>query len=135
MSRIKRYSFLIAAFLVVVLLAACSTTQQTGGTTNQTTNPPTNPPTNLTGDAAAGQQIFADNCTGCHGDQGTGGGGAPALSPARDTLKGSDATTFNQNLVDVITHGRRRMPAWGDAGMLTSQQIADVAAYIMSLNK
>ena len=127
MSRNKLYSLLIATFLIVVILAACSTAQPTSGSTN--------PPTNLTGDAAAGQQIFAENCTGCHGDQGTGGGGAPALNPARDTLKGSDTTTFNQNLIDVITHGRRRMPGWGDGGMLTPQQIADVAAYIMSLNK
>ena len=127
MSRNKRYSFLIAAFLVVVLLAACGSAQPTSGSTN--------PPTNLSGDAAAGQQIFADNCAGCHGDQGTGGGGPPALNPARATLKGSDATVFNQNLVDIITHGIRRMPAWGDSGMMTAQQIADVAAYIMSLNK
>jgi mono/diheme cytochrome c family protein len=29
----------------------------------------------------------------------------------------------------------RNMPAWGDNGALTPQQIADVIAYIMSLNK
>ena len=131
MSKIKFLSFLFMTVLVIVLLSACGSSQTGGSPTTAATNPPTN----LTGDATAGQQIFDQNCSGCHGPQGTGGGGAPALNPARDILKGSDTTAFSQNLIDVITHGRRRMPAWGDSGNLTTQQIADVAAYIMSLNK
>jgi hypothetical protein len=43
----------------------------------------------------------------------------------------------------VIEHGFRpegeetviKMPAWGDEGRLTPQQIADVIAYILELNK
>src|SRR6185437_3007454 len=33
-----------------------------------------------TGDAAAGKQVFADNCAVCHGSLGTGGNGGPDLT-------------------------------------------------------
>jgi len=110
----------------------------------------------LTGDATSGAQIFVDNCVKCHGDAGKGGvenagtadGTVPPLSPIDDTLKSSDYKTFATNLDLFIEHGStpeladgatpppaREMPAWGDTGKLQPQQIADVIAYLISLNK
>ncbi len=104
---------------------------------------------NLTGDPAAGANVFT-KCQACHGKEGTGGkanpgsaaGTIPALNPVRETLKSSDPKTFATNLDLFIEHGakptgsnpERSMVAFGDRKMLTPQQIADVIAYIISLN-
>ena len=105
---------------------------------------------NLTGDPAAGAEVFA-KCKGCHGDEGTGGkanpgslaGTIPALNPINPALKGANEKEFATNIDLFIEHGAtpagsspaRTMPAFGDKQMLTAQQIADVIAYIISLNK
>ncbi len=103
---------------------------------------------NLTGDAASGEKIFTNNCAVCHGQQGKGGvanpgsedGVVPAINPADDMFSKTDPTKFAQQLDLFIEHGShttgpKQMPAWGDSGGLTPQQIADVIAYIISLNK
>ena len=105
---------------------------------------------NLTGDPNSGQQIFAANCQTCHASQGKGGnpnpgssdGTIPALNPIDLTIKNSDYKTFATNLDLFIQHGSTpegssptfSMPPWGDKNALTQQQIADVIAYIISLN-
>ncbi|MCL4529384.1 MAG: c-type cytochrome [Chloroflexi bacterium] len=105
---------------------------------------------NLTGDANSGAQIFAQNCVPCHNTAGKGGnpnpgsdaGTIPALNPINPALKSSDHLTFVTNLDLFIQHGSTpagpgptfSMPAWGDKNALTQQQIADVIAYIISLN-
>ena len=105
----------------------------------------------LTGDPAAGATVFAANCTPCHGQAGKGGianpgsalGTVPTLSPIDPLLKGADSKTFAMNIDMFIQHGStpkgpnpfRTMPAWGDQNALTQQQIADVIAYLISLNK
>ncbi len=105
---------------------------------------------NLTGDASAGAQLFAANCFSCHGAEGKGGisnpgsadGTTPALNPIDPTLKDPDYKTFAANLDLFLQHGSTpagpgptfTMPAWGDLAALTQQQIADVIAYLISLN-
>ena len=105
----------------------------------------------LTGDAASGQQIFAANCQTCHSAEGKGGianpgssdGTVPALNPIDPTLKDPDLKTFATNLDLFIEHGSTpegtnptfSMPPWGDKKALNPQQIADVIAYLISLNK
>ena len=105
----------------------------------------------LTGDATSGQQIFSANCAVCHGADGKGGnpnagstdGTIPALNPIDPLLKDADLKTFATNLDLFIEHGSTpegpgptfTMPAWGDKKLLTPQQIADVIAYVISLNK
>jgi mono/diheme cytochrome c family protein len=105
---------------------------------------------NLTGDPSSGQQIFAANCVLCHNTAGKGGnpnpgsaaGTIPALNPINPLLKGSDHVTFVTNLDLFVQHGSTpagpgptfSMPPWGDSGKLTQQQIADVIAYVISLN-
>jgi mono/diheme cytochrome c family protein len=105
----------------------------------------------LTGDSAEGAKIFAANCIPCHGAEGVGGvvnfgstdGTVPALNPIDPTLKDPTYKTYASNLALFLQHGSKpaganpifQMPAWGDSGTLTQQQIADVIAYVISLNK
>ncbi len=104
----------------------------------------------LTGDAKAGLQVFSKNCAVCHGAEGKGGvknsgstdGEVPALNPIDPTLIDDDAKTYATNLDLFLEHGSTpggtnptlKMLPFGDAKTLTSQQIADVIAYLMSLN-
>jgi hypothetical protein len=67
----------------------------------------------------------------------------PALSPIDPTLKSADFTEFATNLDLFIEHGStpagpnpaRKMLPWGDKDLLSPQEIADVIAYVISLNK
>jgi cytochrome c oxidase cbb3-type subunit III len=80
-------------------------------------------------DAAAGKKIFADNCSSCHGDAGTGNQelGAPNLTD-KIWLYGSDEAA----LVETITNGRTGvMPAW--VGRLDPSTIKAMAVYVHSL--
>jgi mono/diheme cytochrome c family protein len=104
----------------------------------------------LTGDAEAGKATFAANCVACHGAEGKGSvanpgskeGFVPVLNPAPQGLKNADPKIFAENIDLFVQHGSTpagtnavfQMPAWGDTGALTQQQIADVIAYIISLN-
>jgi len=136
-------------------VADVSTTKEVQGETEVTIARPSNaggtgPAVDLTGDANSGKQIFADNCQLCHAAEGKGGnpnpgatdGGIPALNPIDPTLISSDYKTFAGNLDLFIEHGSTpegtnptfSMPAWGDKGRLAPQQIADVIAYVISLN-
>jgi mono/diheme cytochrome c family protein len=106
---------------------------------------------NLTGDAASGAQIFQTNCVPCHGPEGKQGvpnpgsddGSVPPLNPIDPTMVSSDYKTFASNIDLFVQHGSTpagtnpaiSMPAWGDKNALTQQQIADVIAYVISLNK
>jgi mono/diheme cytochrome c family protein len=106
---------------------------------------------NLTGDKSAGEKVFSDNCQVCHGPQGTDNvenpgsddGTVPPLNPIDPTLISSDYQTFAYNLDLFLQNGSTpagvnptfTMPAWGAKGDLTQQQIADVIAYVISLNQ
>ena len=105
---------------------------------------------NLTGDSNSGQQLFVTNCQTCHAVEGKGNnpnpgsadGTVPALNPIDPTLKNPDYKIFATNIDLFIEHGSTpegknptfSMPPWGDKGALTPQQIADVIAYVVSLN-
>ena len=109
------------------------------------------PAVDLTGNVDAGKQLFADNCVLCHGDEGKGDlpnpgsldETVPPLNPIDDTLVNPDYKTFAINIDLFLEHGSvpegpqpaRNMPAWGDRGALTPQQIADLIAYVISLNQ
>ncbi len=136
--------------------AASSTPEPTPGTGAEPPARPSNPggpgqAVQLTGDATVGVEMYTSNCQKCHGEQGKGGvvnpgstdGTIPPLNPIDTTLVDKDLTTYAVNLDLFIEHGstpegtnpQQTMPAWGDDKKLTPQQIADVIAYIMSLNK
>lgn len=105
---------------------------------------------NLNGDPQSGAQVFV-NCVPCHGNQGKGGvanagsadGTVPALNPIDPTIGNKDLKVFSYNIDLFVEHGSTpdgpnptlKMPAWGDTKGLTPQQIADVIAYVISLNR
>jgi mono/diheme cytochrome c family protein len=109
------------------------------------------PAIDLQGNIDNGKKIFVANCEICHEEEGKGGlpnpgssdGTVPPLNPIDSTLVSPDYKTFATNLDLFIEHGSvpegpepvRDMPAWGDRGALTPQEIADVIAYVISLNK
>lgn len=69
-----------------------------------------------------GATVFADNCAGCHGGDGTGGIG-PRLAGGRVVAQFPDPA----DQIAVVTNGRGGMPAWG--GKLTDEEIAAVVEY------
>lgn len=74
------------------------------------------------GDPKAGKTIFADNCSVCHGSEGSGGNVGPSLQEAQ-LAQEEEAV-----LVQII-EGGDGMPPFG--GQLSDQEIADVAAYVV----
>ena len=152
----KKFSLLFIFMLVISLLvAACGAkpTEAPAGTEAADIASSNKPgeAINLTGDPAAGAGIFRTKCAECHGKEGKSGqanpgsedGTIPPLNPVEPDIKSPDAKTFATNLDLYIEHGAKpegdnptkMMPAFGDNKKLTPQQIADVIAYIMSLNK
>ena len=135
MKRKANIIIIIAVCLSVLILAACAPKDLTKPGKAVT----------LTGDPAAGQVVYNSYCKSCHGPAGTGGvvnpgsddGTIPELAPIDMDFK--DATAMDL----VIEHGSKpegadtvtKMPAFGDEGTLKPQQIADVIAYVLSLNK
>ena len=94
----------------------------------------------LLGYALAGGKIaFGDNCSACHG---TGGVGRPGAYPSL----ADDVWLWGGTLADIqqtITHGVRnedpesrtsQMPSFGADGILSAEQIAQVAPYVVSLS-
>ena len=106
---------------------------------------------NLTGDPNAGKKVYENYCQVCHGlegmdnvlNPGSDDGTVPALNPIDSTLISPDYKTYAYNIDLFIQNGSVppgsnpafQMPAWGAKGASTQQQIADVIAYIISLNK
>jgi quinohemoprotein ethanol dehydrogenase len=72
-------------------------------------------------DAAAGGQVFAANCSVCHGADGKGGNGGPDLTSIPSAKQMAV-------VVKQVTNGGRGMPAF--KGQLNDTQIDDVAAYV-----
>jgi mono/diheme cytochrome c family protein len=94
-------------------------TETTGTETTETTPTETTPA--VEGDPVAGKTVFTTNCGGCHtlSDAGTSGTVGPNLDDSQP-----NATL----VVDRVTNGQGVMPPF--SGVLTEQQIADVAAYV-----
>lgn len=104
----------------------------------------------LTGDAKRGMPAFGQICAACHGPQGVQGipnpgsedGFVPSLNPIDSTLLNKDPKTFALNIDLFIEHGSipdgkgpmLAMPAFGDNKIISDQAIADLIAYVISLN-
>jgi mono/diheme cytochrome c family protein len=105
---------------------------------------------NLPGDPVAGAALYKPNCALCHGDEGKGGvlnpgsddGTIPPLNPIDPLIIDPDLQTYIYNIDLFLQNGSknpgpnvaRSMPPWGAQNGLTQQQIADVIAYLISLN-
>jgi cytochrome c oxidase cbb3-type subunit 3 len=87
---------------------------------------------------AAGQSAFADNCAPCHGSGAQGAKGYPNLN--------DDVWIWGGTLADIkqtITYGARSgnpqarvnaMPAFGETGLLTRDQINDLVEYVLQVS-
>jgi S-disulfanyl-L-cysteine oxidoreductase SoxD len=90
------------------------------------------------GTSAQGAKIFDENCSACHGDNGKGGGIAPALV-TNTPIRGIDETTvtianfwpYATTLFDYI---RRAMP-WQQPRSLSDNDVYALTAYILAQNK
>lgn len=162
--RVKKKAFALLAFLLIfsMFLTACGGTgnaEKKGDEAGEAAKPSNSggpgQAVSLTGDATKGAQVFSDNCVSCHGDQGKGGvqnpgsadGTVPPLNPIDSSMVSTDNKTFATNIDLFLEHGSTpeadkagdtpalQMKAFGDQKLLTPQQIADVIAYVISLNK
>ncbi len=82
---------------------------------------PAKPAAPATVSVAAGKQVFASNCSTCHGALGRGGNGGPDLT----TIPSAKQVSV---VVKQVTNGGAGMPSF--KGQLTTAQINDVAAYV-----
>jgi mono/diheme cytochrome c family protein len=103
----------------------------------------------LIGDRKRGESLFTQNCQSCHGPQGkdnvsnpgSSDGTVPPLNPIDRDLANKKATVFAANIDRFIQHGSVPagsnpvlfMPNWEEK--LSQQEIADLEAYIMRLNR
>jgi len=75
--------------------------------------------------AARGQKIYAESCSGCHGDDLSGSGQAPAL-----TGKDFNMDWIDLAMSDLYDRTSGTMPA-DKPGTLKPDQAADVIAYLL----
>ena len=118
-----RKLLLLALVLVAVVgFAACgggTTTEPTPASTPAATSPaatPTSTPTQAAGDPAA---VYAENCAGCHKEDGSGGFGPD--------LRGEDNVG---RVAEQVRAGGGGMPSF--SGDLTDAQIKALAEYVVS---
>ena len=72
-------------------------------------------------DPVRGAEIFAGECSGCHGNGGTGGVGPALVGSGLDPAQ----------VATVVQQGRGVMPA----GIVSGQDRADVVAYVVSVSR
>jgi mono/diheme cytochrome c family protein len=108
------------------------------------------PAAGMQGSVEQGKVDFGLYCAACHGPEGVQGvpnpgsddGSVPPLNPIDETMINSDYATFATNVDLFIEHGsvpegkgpQIMMPSFGDWGMLSDSQIADLIAYVLDLN-
>lgn len=138
----KRSIFVIVTVLVLssVLLAACGG----GAETSTLPEPPsqyagkTNPFGNQADAVAAGETLFAERCSSCHGPEGAGDGPAAAsLDPKPTNLKAEVPDLKDDYIFWRIMDGgamdpfNSSMPA--HKGILTDDQVWQLVTYLRTL--
>ena len=93
------------------------------------------------GDAANGKEVFMGTCFTCHGDDATGIEGSGTNLTVSEFIR----TKTDAELVEYIKVGREMndplnttgiaMPPYGANPMLTDQDLADVVAYLRTLQR
>jgi mono/diheme cytochrome c family protein len=130
MRRIHLVALVVLTLALGLLGAGCLDGTETTATADtvvgtlptETTDTSDLPALKLTGDPAAGKEVFTSaGCAGCHtlSDAGATGNVGPNLDEAKPD---------KELVVTRVTKGMGAMPPF--AGQLTDQQIADVAAYV-----
>jgi cytochrome c551 len=113
----------LLVLVVALAVSACggdskSDDTATGTAPTASTSASTATETATTAAAADGKTVFSNNCSICHGAQGTGGNGGP------DITKQSDAA----HNVKQVTNGGGGMPAFGN--QLSPEDIQAVAKFV-----
>jgi disulfide bond formation protein DsbB len=133
--------------LFVLLLVGMLALSACGGGESETDEPTTEEENGeepeegaVAGDAAAGETLFAGTCVSCHGVDAK---GLPGLGKDMTTSE-FIASQTDQQLIDFIKVGRPTgdpanttgvdMPPKGGNPALDDQDIADIVAYIRTLN-
>jgi ubiquinol-cytochrome c reductase cytochrome b subunit len=130
-----------------------SVPEETSGSTKSiktSTSSETGPASDMIGNVSHGALLFSRDCESCHGTNGKGGipnpgsgsGKIPALNPISRNLFSKNPQTFAENIDRIIQHGlippgpdpQLHMQDFGDSHTLTQQEIANIEAYILSLN-
>jgi mono/diheme cytochrome c family protein len=143
---------LVIAATTYALLVGCGGKSQENSTSSstETSSAPTSTATSATpntapGDTAGeaamdplvlGNKIYQERCALCHGPEGKGDGPAAAgLNPKpRNHTDGTYMKTrTDDQLLDVIRHGKGGMPAWG--GILNETEIHAVLKHVRTLAK
>lgn len=146
-----RYAFSgIVGILVVLILAACTNSQQTsmpvedGQGLGRPDVPSefaglTSPKMNAS-DIEAGKKVYQINCTSCHGEKGLGDGPASvSLSPKPEPLAKNVGMLSDDYLYWRISQGgimepfKSAMPAWST--ILKDSQIWQVISYLRTLEE
>jgi len=83
---------------------------------------------------AAGEEVFKTNCVSCHSEGGKGGIG-PNLTD--NFWHNQPEKTLFKNVFHVVENGvtGTAMQAWGKNGVLSGNEIQNVAAYVYSINQ
>jgi len=130
-------SLLAVAILSALVLTACG---GGGGGTVTRVDPPDAyaAKTSPAADAAAGQTIYTQNCTSCHGETGLGDGPAgAALDPVPGNLQNAAKEASDQYMLWVISEGgaaaSRSASMAAYKGVLSEADIWNVIAYIKTL--
>jgi len=111
----------LPALLCVVLVVLFAAAGPGGASASSSPSPPAeaspgaSPAAEAAGDPAA--EVFAENCSGCHGTSGQGGFGPPLA-----------AAGFASLVAPMVEEGGIQMPAFGD--QLSDAQIQGVAKYV-----
>jgi mono/diheme cytochrome c family protein len=93
--------------------------------------PQIDPLPDIEGDPSAGAVVFQTNCAACHGDQGQGRFGLPLAK----SWSGNQPEVYIRSVASDGIQGTT-MPAWAQAngGPLSEDDIANVAAFVLTLN-
>jgi mono/diheme cytochrome c family protein len=133
-------SMLFAAALAGSLVAGCSKSSDSSSSSSDATAAAATGPVSdaasdglkdqpgaavAAGDAAHGKEIFSQNCSSCHGADGTQGGVGPSL-------KGEKAKKDLAKTIAWIKNPQPPMPKLYPSP-LGEKDVADVAAYVQSL--
>ena len=132
MRRRHLYLFILISVLAL-LLVAC------GGGTAAPTEPPASP--TPSGDPVAGETLFVQSCSSCHGPAGEGIAGLGKDMTTSTFIAGMD----DQEMLTFVKTGRPvshpdnttgvDMPPKGGNPALTDDQLLDIIAYIRTLQQ
>ena len=87
-----------------------------------------------TAQAQAPADLYKSKCAMCHGPDGAGATAMGKKMGAHDFRSPEVQKMTDAQLIEIITKGKAKMPAYG-AGKLTAEQIKGLAGYVHELGK